>query len=164
MSQELCHGPRLSLLGLGVLKKPIPLWAGLGYNKPCISKAAEKGTLCMAGKKGYVNQSSRQQRQKLGKEQGSMEKKHRGSDAFWKQKLTIYCSLIQQIPTHSQTKGQQVPWCKTKQSKIQSTSHTKASFGGQFPTIDFSKRLLTTELQKHTDWDLGFKSLHLLRK
>lgn len=100
-------------------------WAAASHAFP---KVQRKGVLCMAAKREDVNQSSRHSRQKLGRGWGRMEKKHQGWNTSGKQKLTNLLQFNPADPNTFTDEGQQVPWFKTKQSKIQSTSHTKANF------------------------------------
>lgn len=68
--------PRLGFLEFGSSEEAHSI---CGLERAATSHAFLKlqrmAMLCMAGKKGYANQSSLQRREKLGNEQGSTEKK-----------------------------------------------------------------------------------------
>lgn len=80
--------PRLSFLEFGSSEEAHSIYglerAATSHVFPKLQRTA---MLCMAGKKGYANQSSLQRREKLGKEQGSTEKKHQDGDTSGRQKL-----------------------------------------------------------------------------
>lgn len=131
--------PRLGFLEFGSSEEAHSI---CGLERAATSHAFLKlqrtSMLCMAGKKGYANQSSLQRSLEMSR--GAQRRNSRTETHLGDKHLNIYCHLIQQITTHSQIRNKRNP--SSKQNKTNPPSVLKPIFLADPQSLIFQKDCL----------------------